>query len=503
MRSMVIATILLVGIGDASIARQLEEHGYGIVFAPDVDAVAARDEPYGLVIVSQSRIGPSVGAVLERLRFLCDSAPLAVMVECPSELSEELLASLKRGAVHYLLSDEASTGLLCTRVDGIFLFSGLDRGLLDSQATQHEKRSLQQELLLRKLALEHEQAINADILASLTCGVVILDLNGTVLSINDAAIHLLNPRSDSLLGSRYDRLFPEPLRRPAAKCTESAAGGTMPPPSKVKMDRRYIELSGYQMKTVGGESRGTILLLNDITEQEETTIALQQAERLTTVGTMLSGVAHELRNPLSIISARAQRGLAKKEVDAGWVEKNLSSIIKQTERCATLVNNLLNFTRQSAAVAGHYPVGEVLNESLTYASYDRALDTIDIVKEYTSGLKVYGDRARYTQVFLNIILNAADAMAGSGTLTVRTTGESDEMVCVEINDSGPGIDPAISGRIFDPFFTTKDTGKGTGLGLAISHKIVIESGGSLRFESRPGSTSFFIRLPTRNVALHA
>jgi signal transduction histidine kinase len=214
------------------------------------------------------------------------------------------------------------------------------------------------------------------------------------------------------------------------------------------------------------------------------------------MGTMLSGIAHELRNPLAIISARAQMALVKESWDRDWMVKNYQSIEAQTYRCATIINNLLDFTRYRATQMALHNLDGILDETLTYVEYQNSFDSITIEKQYQPDLVIYGDRSRFVQMFLNIISNASDAMNGKGNLTLRTRSEGKGEVIVEINDSGSGIDPSIKNNVFDPFFTTKEPGKGTGLGLAVVYKIIHESGGEVWFTSEPGNTTFFIKLPT-------
>jgi signal transduction histidine kinase len=241
---------------------------------------------------------------------------------------------------------------------------------------------------------------------------------------------------------------------------------------------------------------GVLMLINDITDQENTTQQLYRAEKLATMGTMLSGIAHELRNPLSIISARAQMGKAKKSYDGEWLLKNFESIEAQAFRCATIINNLLDFTRYRAAQLGIQKIEAVLEETLTYVEYQKSFAEITINRNYAPGLVIYGDRSRFVQAFLNIIINASDAMNGKGVLTLTSRKEELGWAVVEVNDNGSGIDAKVKDRIFDPFFTTKEPGKGTGLGLAVVHKIIHESGGEVWFASEPGSTTFFVKLPT-------
>jgi two-component system NtrC family sensor kinase len=214
---------------------------------------------------------------------------------------------------------------------------------------------------------------------------------------------------------------------------------------------------------------------------------------MATMGTMLSGIAHELRNPLAIISARLQR--MKAGGDSAQNDKNLQSLDTQVQRCAVLIDNLLNFARQSASKTGYHNLNDICKEAINYAAYQSNFLSVKVVRNFAPELFTYGDYSRYVQVLLNIINNALDAMNGAGTLTIKTWAQDRAAVCVEINDTGPGIDKEIQKKIFDPFFTTKDPGKGTGLGLAIVYKIIIESKGEIRLASEPGNTSFIIRLP--------
>jgi signal transduction histidine kinase len=188
--------------------------------------------------------------------------------------------------------------------------------------------------------------------------------------------------------------------------------------------------------------------------------------------------------------------LKKVEWDREWAIKNFESIDGQVNRCATIINSLLDYTRYRATQPTLHKVDEVLDETLTYVEYQNIFDAITVEKDYQGGLVVFGDRSRFVQIFLNIVLNAADAMSGRGVLRLTTKAEGQASVLVEIHDTGSGINAAAKDRIFDPFFTTKEPGKGTGLGLAVAYKIIQDSGGEIWFTSEPHNTSFFVRLPS-------
>jgi PAS domain S-box-containing protein len=378
--------------------------------------------------------------------------------------------------------------VVCSRLNSHF------RGL---QQDLREKAHLQEEIDLRDHILDHERGLNANIAGSITSGLLIIDLNGCVIMLNDNVRALLKLSAGEYIGSSYSKALRGKMRAIVEDFLKRVRHGPMHHEiKKISVDRMVIEIALYKMRDYHQNVNGVLMLINDITEQENTTQQLYRAEKLATMGTMLSGIAHELRNPLAIISARAQMALVKESWDRDWMVKNYQSIEAQTYRCATIINNLLDFTRYRATQMALHNLDGILDETLTYVEYQNSFDSITIEKQYQPDLVIYGDRSRFVQMFLNIISNASDAMNGKGNLTLRTRSEGKGEVIVEINDSGSGIDPSIKNNVFDPFFTTKEPGKGTGLGLAVVYKIIHESGGEVWFTSEPGNTTFFIKLPT-------
>ena len=218
------------------------------------------------------------------------------------------------------------------------------------------------------------------------------------------------------------------------------------------------------------------------------------------LGQTISGVAHELNNPLATILSWAERLSQRTGLDEP-VRRGLETILGESERAARIVRNLLTFARKRQTTRAMVDVNQVVRETLALRAYEQRVSNITVIDALAAGLpQVFADGHQVQQVLLNLIINAEQAMLsanGRGMLVVRTWHDADqESVVLEINDDGPGIPDELQPKIFDPFFTTKEVGKGTGLGLTVAYAIVQEHGGRIRLESRPGAgASFYVELP--------
>jgi len=241
-------------------------------------------------------------------------------------------------------------------------------------------------------------------------------------------------------------------------------------------------------------------MMHELARRQE---LLVQAHKLKAIGTLSAGVAHELNNPLNniLITVETLREEYAELTDEERLER-LQDIVAESERARRIIRNLLDFTRESEMKADLLQVDDLLNETLALVQNQLKHARVKVVREAGANLPpVLGDRPPLQQVFLNLILNAVDAMPQGGTLTITTRRTPDgDYVAVDVADTGVGIPEHLLASIFDPFFTTKPHGKGSGLGLSVSLGIVRRHGGDIRVRSRRGEGSTFtVLLPVAKV----
>jgi two-component system NtrC family sensor kinase len=226
---------------------------------------------------------------------------------------------------------------------------------------------------------------------------------------------------------------------------------------------------------------------------------LVHAGKMAAIGELAAGVAHEINNPLTGVLTFSSLLLKKLDDNHPW-KKDLETIVQQTSRCRNIVKGLLDFARQRKPDKKLSDINALLEKTLTLLEKQAPFQNIRILKEYGKEIPpVFIDGDQIEQVFMNIMLNAADAMAEKGGTLRIETALRDGLVEVSFSDTGQGISKENIRKLFDPFFTTKQTGKGTGLGLAISYGIIQSHNGDITVESEVGKGSIFrVKLPVRS-----
>ncbi|HVN80827.1 MAG TPA: ATP-binding protein [Terriglobia bacterium] len=346
-----------------------------------------------------------------------------------------------------------------------------------------------------------------NILESINVGVLVLGLDERVESWNTQMESLIGVPRSQAIGKTLGEIFPENL----AEAIRFQTGGRIQDRLQtlrlykfpVKLAGRSLVLDVTVTPLIGknGGVSGQVVSLDDKTERVKLEEQLVQTEKLTSIGLLAAGVAHEVNTPLAVISSYSQmlhKQLNKEDPRIGILDK----IIKQSFRASEIVNSLLNFSRTSSSEFRDIDLHGVLSDTLSLLDHQFKVARIKVKKEFGSGgSRVYGNPGKLQQVFLNLFINAKDAMPSGGELVVKTTG-FDSVLRIEVIDTGVGILREHLSKIYDPFFTTKELGRGTGLGLSVSYGIIQEHSGKIFVDSRPGEgTRFVLDFPaSRKVA---
>jgi len=344
-----------------------------------------------------------------------------------------------------------------------------------------------------------------NIVESLRIGTLTTDLEDRVESWNPQLEDLLSiPRSEALR-RKLDEVLPRDL---AGEIVSRAPGEHVSGIYRFHLNTRanrhlVVNVSIAPLVGKNGARLGRLVLVDDITQRVRLEDQMVQTEKLTSLGLLAAGVAHEVNTPLAVISNYIQM-LAKQIPPDDPRQKTIERIVKQTFRASEIVNNLLNFSRTGGAEPVEIDLNSVLEETLTLVQHPFKTAQVSVVRNYTEKLPpVLGSATRLQQVFLNLFMNARDAMPNGGMLEVRSAAHNGS-VEIEVSDTGTGIPSDNIHRIFDPFFTTKATGRGTGLGLSVSYGIIKEHAGKVDVRSTPGKgTSFRLEFPVAKKAVHA
>jgi two-component system, NtrC family, sensor kinase len=364
---------------------------------------------------------------------------------------------------------------------------------------------------LQQKAAEYERLkdFNENIVESINVGVMALDMEDRIESWNaQMEVMYALPRWQTLTQplkaifpaefvEEFNRMRQEPGIRNLYKFRLQT------PASEV----RTVNVALAPLVTRKFEVIGRLIIMDDITERVDLEAQLSQADKLSSIGLLAAGVAHEVNTPLAVISSYTQM-LSKQLQGDSQKSGLLEKITRQTFRASEIVNNLLNFSRTTGSEIGDVDVNKVVTDTLALLEHQFKVAKVEVENALAAKLPaIQGNAGRLQQVFLNLFLNAKDAMPGGGKLRVATMNGESVSVC--ITDTGSGIAPEHIQRIYDPFFTTKTSpregqARGTGLGLSVTYGIIQEHAGKIRVESRPGDgTTFTLDFPLSRKAAHS
>lgn len=330
----------------------------------------------------------------------------------------------------------------------------------------------------------------------ITHPISIQDINYNIVTINFAASRYFNLPFDDVIGEKCYRAFFN-RDKPCDFCMAQDCLHTsiqFQKEIKDESQNTVFSIQFYPVHMPAGSEKLILEFFQDITEQKQLQEELIQSEKLAGIGTLASGIAHEINNPLGGIIGTAE--ILLDEVNGNLeAAEYINDIIKYSESAAEIIKDLTNYTRKKQEKKEFLNVEEVLENSLALVRRGMSLENIRIKKEYEDIPPIEANANELQQVFLNIILNAVQVMEGGGTLTLQCERHKGN-VFVSITDTGPGISETEIEKLFNPFYTTKDPGKGTGLGLSITHQLVYGMGGRITVKSSLGrGTSFLISIP--------
>jgi PAS domain S-box-containing protein len=322
---------------------------------------------------------------------------------------------------------------------------------------------------------------------------------GRIVFANDQAIKLLASVADDLLGkSPLDLFHPDDRVQNSEQIDGMFEGKTLAPMAEhrmVALDGTIVDVEMLTASFTDDEGPAVLLVLHDISERKRLQTQLRKTERIAELGTLASGMAHEIGTPMNVILGRAEYLMDR--VHEEPLKKGLKTIVTQVERITRVMNQLLSFARRKPLQPGPVELRQIIDNSLEMFQERLSRQQVQVYVQLDPKCPpVQADNDQMNQVLINLIMNAIHAMPNGGTLRIALQQDED-MAKLTIADTGQGIRKELLSKIFDPFFTTKEFGKGTGLGLTVVKGIIEEHHGSITVESEEGKgTVFTVLLPT-------
>ena len=437
------------------------------------------DDPSRFLLARAHGFDTPVGTLYPALRKDIDQ-PYIFFGDDDTDLNYFIPCRAKDRVIAYL-------GMGCTE-DGEYLTTEdleLLEGVSDYVGIAVENATLYRSLEDKATEYETLKDFNENIIESISVGVLV-EVGGEILGWNRALEKLTGRERSEMIGKETSTIIPEESLERLREERNLY---------KHRWGDLVVNFSATPLLDKKSQATGRLIIVDDITERVRLEDQLVQNDKLTSMGLLAAGVAHEVNTPLAVISSYSQ--LLHKQLSPNDERKTLMDrIIKQTFRASEIVNNLLSFSRTDATEFVELDVHQVIAETISMLDHQLKSAGICIEREFGAEVPLaFGNAGKMQQVFLNLFLNSKDAMAHGGTLRIRTDADAARLR-IWIEDTGTGITSENIKKIYDPFFTTKESGKGTGLGLSVSYGIIQEHGGEIFVESQSGiGTMFRLELP--------
>jgi len=453
-------------------------------FAASLDAVLAtlEREAADALFINQAQFGQDAFRIISRLREMNRDAPVIMMLQQTSDTA--VVRALRGGAADCVSANP----------DAFENYPAVVKRVINRFAADHES-------IERSRAILNSQKRWMSIIDAITDYIFVLDEAGILVKVNSAFASAIGKHPRDIIGSKIRDVFERDI--PNTETHTSVLDSGIPSIYEERIGDDLFQVSVFPYQE---ENRLlAVHVMKNITEVKRLKDQLYYADKLASIGQLVSGVAHEINNPLTGTIAYTELLIMK--VTDNATRDTLKKILNSAERCKKIIENLLTFSRQRSPSKSLESVNDIIDRAIDLRSYWLRSNNIEIVREYDPVSTVFVDAQQIQQVILNLLLNAEQALvaASAKAAKIRLVTQSDKVnrrVVISVIDNGPGISQKIASKIFDPFFTTKPVGIGTGLGLSISHGIITEHGGTIRFETAEGGgAAFIIELPTGTGAL--
>jgi len=448
--------------------------------------------PFPMMVVDWLLPGMSGVEFCERIRSRSANADVVILMVTGRDGREDLETVLAAGASDFL-AKPVPPSHLTTRI------------AVAERTVRERARRRQAETALAVAKAEFET-----IYRSIPDAVVFTDRGQRILRVNPAFSQLFGFSKDEIVGKKVNDLLAERAALPTARFGSERRGTTIV--LAMKEGGEFVaDVKTADVRDADGRVTGSLTIFRDITERTRLEARLQVADRMASMGTLAAGVAHEINNPLTFIMGNLNYlGAELREMsdgdeprDIAELEQTVREALEGSERVRRIVRELKTFARGDEDEVGPVDVHDVLEKTLSLAKNQIRLKA-QLVRDYGEIPAVHGNPSKLGQVFLNLLVNAAEALpsgrAPEHEIRVHTAVADDGRVQVSVSDSGPGVPPEVRAEIFNPFYTTKPVGQGTGLGLAICHGIITSLGGEITLDSQAGEgASFSVYLPVEAV----